>query len=415
MRLPRLVRLRQIFERPRVDDVGEAVRRELARAGVASHVGRGDQVAVAVGSRGIANLPQIVAATVRGLRAAGGEPFVVPAMGSHGGATAGGQARTLAHLGVSSASVGVPVRSAVETVVVGETEDGVPVHLDQAAVEADGLVAVNRVKPHTVLGGLLQSGIAKMLLIGLGNPHGARCYHRAFADHGVDRVVHTALPLVLRRVRLLCGLALVENAYQETARVAAVRPQALLERERELLDEARRLMPRLPFGRCHLLVMDWLGKDVSGSGLDTNVAGRGRPGPECRRIFARDLTPASEGNGIGVGLVEFTTRRLVDRIDPRATFANCSTSLSLRSGAVPFAFESDREAVEAALDTIGLTPPHEARVIWIRDTATLGEVEVSEALSQQAAERQDLEVLGEPHDWPFDDRGNLLSPFPPRC
>jgi len=413
MEHPRLVRVWQSFERPEVGDVDAAVRGELARLDVAGQVHEGESVAIAVGSRGIASLASALAAVVATVKNAGGRPFIVPAMGSHGGGTAEGQMATLAQYGITDAGVGAPVHATTDTVQLGVTEDGVPVLFDRMAAEADHLVVVNRVKPHTVLSGPVGSGPTKMLLIGLGNPEGARVYHRAFADLSFERLVETAVPLVLEKTHLLCALALVENGYHDLARVEAVSPAELVSREAELLAEAVRLMPRLPFDRCHLLVIDWIGKDISGSGLDTNVVGRGKAGPNCLRILARDLTPASAGNGIGTGIVDFVTRRLVSKVDPAVTYVNCSTSLSLRSGTIPFVFDTDRQGIEAALDTIGLTPPERARVIWIRDTADLECVRVSEAYADEIAERDDLEIDGEPLPWPFDEDGNLESPFAP--
>jgi len=413
MELPKMLRVWQTFDRPDVGDVEAAVRAEFERLDLASRVGEGDSVALAVGSRGIAGLVPVLAAAIAALKGAGAKPYIVPAMGSHGGGSAEGQMAALAHFGITDDGVGAPVHSTTDAVKLGTTEDGVPVLFDRMAAEADHLIVVNRVKPHTVLDGPVGSGPTKMLLIGLGNPKGARVYHRAFADFSFGRVVETALPIVLEKVNLLCGLALLENGYHDLARIEAVEPENLLAREAELLVEATRLMPKLPFDECQLLVIDWIGKDISGSGIDTNVIGRGKPGPRCLRIVARDLTPASGGNAIGVGTVDFVTRRLVSKVDPRVTYVNCSTSLSLRSGAIPFVFDTDRQAIEAALDTIGLTPPEEARVIWIRDTANLECVRVSEAYAHAVAERDDLEAEGEPQPWPFDDSGDLQSPYAP--
>ena len=306
-RYPMIFRVRQHFDAPRVKDVPAKVEAQLAGLKLADRVRPGQSVAVTVGSRGIANLPRIVRATVEHLQRLGAQPFVVPAMGSHAGGTAEGQRRLVESYGVTEASVGCPIRSGTETVVVCQTAEGFPVHFDRHAFEADHVVVCNRIKPHTMFVGPIESGLMKMMLIGLGNPEGARVYHRAIQQYDFARIIRSVAGEVLRRCHILAGLAVVENAYDQTALVEAVLPEAFEEREKQLLASARRWMPRLPFGEVDLLLVDRIGKDLSGTGMDSNVVGRKYYDhaaaedeyPKVKRIAVRGLTPATRGNVLG--------------------------------------------------------------------------------------------------------------------
>src|SRR5689334_265128 len=323
MPYPRMLRVRQRFDAPRVGDVAAGVRAELERIGARSRLRSGASVAITAGSRGIADVGVVLRTVADLVREAGARPFVVPAMGSHGGATAEGQEKLLAGLGVTEATVGAPVRSSMDTVLLGTTADGVPLHFDRLAHEADGVVVVGRVKPHTTFNGAIESGLLKMTTIGLGKHAGAAAYHRAIVDHSFDRVVRTASRIVIERARVLFGVAIVENGRDETGLVEAVLPDVFEEREEALLRLAKRWLPRLPVVRPDLLIVDEMGKNVSGSGMDTNVIGRKPQGseedPHVKRIFVRDLTPATRGNAYGIGFADFTTTRLVRAIDRRAT------------------------------------------------------------------------------------------------
>ena len=411
MPYPRILRVRQLFEAPRVDDVAAAVRAEFARIGLAARIRPGQSVAVGVGSRGIAGLPAVVRALVDTLRAAGGAPFIVPAMGSHGGATAEGQERVLAGYGITAVAMGAPVRTTMEVVELGTTDDGVPVCWDRTAYEADHVVVVNRVKPHTGFTGPIESGLMKMLMIGLGNHVGAARYHRASVELEWDRLVQTAGPLLLARARVACGLAIVENAGDEIAVLEAVPGEAILAREPALLELARRHMPRLPVARADLLIVDEMGKNISGLGMDTTVIGR-KPGVasafHATRVFVRALTPESHGNAHGLGLADFTTARLVQAMDPRTTAINALAAVHPAGAMIPLSFATDREAIDAALGTIGLTAPAAARIVRIRNTLALAEVEVSETCRAELAGRQDVHVLEPARPLAFDAAGNLL-------
>ena len=411
-----MVRIKQHIEAPVVEDIPAAVRTELDEIEAASLVGRGDRIAITGGSRGVANIDIVIKATVDYLKELGAKPFVVPAMGSHGGATAEGQRDVLAHYGITEETVGAPIEATMDTVEIGRTADGLPVLLDRNAVEADGIVPLNRIKAHTDFKGSIESGLMKMMAIGLGKQKGANMYHRAFFQYGFEHAIITVSSLMLDSGRVVFGLGLVENAHEHTAKVAAMRPNELIRRERELLVEAKSLMGRLPFDTLDLLVIDWMGKNISGTGMDTNIIGRMmqnfEPEPEkpaILRIYVRDITEESNGNATGIGLADFTTTRLVEKVDRYATYMNGITGLGPQKSKIPFYYDTDREAIEIALSTIGLTPPEEAKVARVESTLKLATLDVSEAFIEDAKLRSDLEIVGEAKPFEFNASGNLTS------
>ncbi len=412
--LPRLIRIRQQFPDDGIRDVRGAARDATAGLIDGAAVKRGQSVALTGSSRGIANIALIVGGAVDALKAAGLEPFIVPAMGSHGGGTAERQATVLHHYGVTEEGVGCPVRSSTDTVRLGETPEGIPLTLDRLASEADHIFLINRIKPHTHLVGPCESGLAKIMCIGLGKPAGAQRYHKAFARYGIGHVLRAAVPVLLERRSFLGGLAIIENARDDTARIVPLRAGEILDREPALLEEVKRRMARLPFDQLDVLIIDHLGKDISGTGMDTNVIGRDRPGgPSVGVIFVRDLTPASEGNASGIGMADITVRRLIEKMDAAATFLNCATALHPHLARVPYAFDTDREALEAAIDCSAALTPAEARIVWIRSTLALAELEASEPFADEIAGNTELEPLGEPHPFQFAPDGSLHDVFDP--
>jgi hypothetical protein len=412
MAVPRMLRVRQTFVRSRVADIPRAVQEALAGAGLP--VKRGDTVAVGAGSRGIANIDVIVGAAVRHLQDLGARPFIFPAMGSHGGGTAEGQLSVLAHYGISEATMGCPVRATMDVVQVGEAL-GLPVWLDRFAHDADWIGLVNRVKPHTDFKGSIESGLFKMMTIGLGKYRGAIQYHRANIHHGYETVITAVGREMLARARIGFGLGVVENGYDETARIEAFTAATLEAGERRLLALAREWMARLPFSPIDVLVVEEMGKNISGAGMDSNVIGRAtnphEPFPAEPRILwivVLDLTAESHGNATGLGNADFTTRKLVDKIDMKATLINCITACSPNGAKVPPTYDTDREAIETALSCIGLTPPEAARVVRIKNTLVLDELEVSEAFLPEVEQRADLELLGAAAPLAFDAAGRLV-------
>lgn len=415
MSFPRIFRVRQKFERPRVADVHAEVQRELSRLNLGERVQRGQSVAITAGSRGIANIAAIVQSTVEYFRSIGAEPFIVAAMGSHGGGTPEGQRQILADYGITEESCRCPVRCRMETTVLAQTPEGIPVHFARDAADADHVFVVNRVKPHTRLEGELQSGLMKMMLIGLGKHEGAKVYHRAFADFSFDQIVRSVAQQVIDKGRVLGGLGIVENSYDETALLRAVHPREFEAQEKQLLALARQWLPRLPFDHADILLVDEIGKEISGCGMDTNVIGRKRhihhaapeESPKIKRVIVRGLTEQTHGNATGLGYAEFCLTRAVTAMDRKKTWINCTTSGYPAVGMIPPYFDTDRETLEIALGTIGLVEPTRAKLLWICNTLDVVEVECSEAYLNDARQRSDLEVLTEPRAMPLDAAGNL--------
>jgi hypothetical protein len=413
---PRFVRIRQHFDRPRVEDIPATVASTLEQLDLGRCIRPGDSVALTAGSRGIANIPLILRATADFLKKLGARPFVIPAMGSHGGGTAQGQRHILESYGITEAFVGVPLRASMEVVSVGTTPEGFPVVLDARAAEADHIGVVARVKPHTAFHGPIESGLLKMMMIGLGKHAGALTYHRILLEHPYDQVVRSVSRTLRAQAPIAFGLGLVENAYDETALIEAIPPQSFEPREEELLCIARRLLPRLPWSRADLLIVDEIGKDISGSGMDTNVVGRKRafrtqPAPEgsptMRLIFVRGLSAHTHGNAAGIGLADFTTTRVIQSLDYRSTVINCLTAGYPEGAFLPVHFESDRQVLDAALAITGDRPPEQSRVMRIRNTLALEAVQVSEPCLGQTPAENEFSVEGEAGPLEFDESGNL--------
>jgi hypothetical protein len=414
---PLMFRVRQTFERPRVADVAAEVEKELASLRLAERVRPGQTVAITGGSRGIANIARILKAIVDHFKRLGARPFIVPAMGSHGGGTAAGQVGVLASYGITEQYCGCEIRASMETIVVCRAAEGFPVHFDKHASEADHVVVCGRVKPHTNFVGDIESGLMKMMLIGLGKHNGAKIYHRAIMDYSFGQIVRSVAKEVLAKCNIVAGVGIVENGYDETARIQAVLPQEFEEREKELLVLAKRWMPRLPFKTADFLIVDEMGKNISGAGMDTNVIGRKylsheaaeHEYPKIEQIFVRSLTEETHGNAAGIGLAEWCTRRLVEQMDVSITRINCLTGGGPTGAIVPLDYETDREVLDAALPTLGLVEPPDAEIMWISNTLEVSELECSVAYLEEARSRSDLELLCDPRPFEFDAQGNLSS------
>jgi hypothetical protein len=413
-----MMRVKQRFDGPTLEDIPGAVREEVAGLNLSGKVARGDSVAISVGSRGIANIALITRTAIEELQALGAEPFVVPAMGSHGGGRAEGQREIIESYGVTEEYIGAPIRSSMEVVQVGETGDGVPVFFDKYAYEADHVVVAGRVKPHTGFVGEIESGLHKMMLIGLGKHKGAALYHQAIVHYSFDRIVRSVGQTVIDKCGVLFGLGIVENQYDRTALVRAVEPENFVEGEKELLLLAKKWMPSLPFDQIDVLVVEEMGKNISGAGMDTNVIGRKyydhkaaeKEYPKVTRIAVRSLTEETHGNASGIGMADYIHSRILDQIDLEATAINTMTGNHPSAGAVPICFDSDRKVLEAALSTCGLVEPPDARVMRIRNTLDVEEILVSEACEKEVARREELSVVEPPREMQFDANDDLL-PF----
>lgn len=414
---PQTVRIRQTFERPTVSDVAAEVAGELSKLNLGDKIEPGQSVAITAGSRGIANIAVVIKAIVDHLKGLQAVPFIVPAMGSHGGGTAEGQRGIIESYGITEEYCGCEIRASMETVTVCDAAEGFPVHFDKHAFGADHVVVCGRVKPHTNFVGDIESGLMKMMLIGLGKHAGARVYHRAIKDYSFGQIVRSVSREVLSRCRVVAGLALVENGYDETAKIQAVAPAEFEDREKELLVLAKQWMPRLPFKTADALLIDEIGKNISGSGMDTNVVGRkylyhgarDDEFPKVKNIVVRGLTEATHGNATGIGMAEFALSRAIEAMDNYATRTNCLTGGASVGAMIPVHFASDREVLDAMLPLIGLTDPPDARLMWIANTLDVSELECSVAYLDEARDRDDLEILSDPRPLPFDDQGLLPS------
>jgi hypothetical protein len=418
MSFPNMMRIRQQLVAPTLGDVRAAVRVELQRLNLASRVQAGQVIAIPAGSRGISNIVTILDTVVQEMKALGLSPFIFPAMGSHGGATAEGQREVLATYGITEERLGVPIRATMDVVEVGRTPRGMPVLVDKIAAEADWVAVINRVKPHTEFSGEIESGLLKMLAIGFGNHRGALNTHQYAVKYSYRVAIPEIGTALLNRLPVLFGLGILENAHDHTAKVVAIPPEHFMAEEKSLLQEARVLMARLPVDFAHLLIVDEMGKDISGSGMDTNVIGRvmviGEPEPETPkilRIYVRDLSEKTYGNAIGIGLADFCSQRLAAKIDPLPTQINCITAMTPEKARLPIALPSDREAMATALTTVGPIEPWEARVIRIKNTLEMEELQVSEALMDELKGRSDITPLGALEEMTFDSAGNLAPIF----
>lgn len=410
MELPKIVKIRQKFNTSRIEDIPAEVRKQLEAINIEDMAKPGMRIAVTAGSRGIANIALIIKTVCDILKEHGAEPFIVPAMGSHGGATAEGQVKVLAKLGITESTMEVPIISSMEVVEVGRTENGAPVYMDKNAFNADGIAVVNRVKPHTDFSGEIQSGLMKMMAVGLGKHAGCSTMHA----YGLAKTIPAAARVDLQKAPILFGLGIVENSKDETYKIKAVLPAELEEQDKMMLRESMSMVPQLPVDDIDLLVVGKMGKMISGTGMDTKVIGRIRvegekesERPRIRRLVVLDLDDNSYGNALGVGLADITTRRLFDKIDFKATYANVIPTTYLERGKIPIIMDNDEEAVKTALSTIGRLDSAEARVIIIKNTLHLEEMFVSTKVLDEIKERPDIEVIGEIRPMSFDSLGCL--------
>lgn len=414
--LPKVFRVRQNYRSDQIADLPHAVAQALERLRPA--LTPGAVVAVGAGSRGISSIAAIIRAVCDVLTGYGAKPFIIPAMGSHGGATAEGQRHVLESYGITEETMRVPIRASMEVVELGQTPGGIRVFLDRHAAEADFILPVNRVKPHTDFRGENESGIVKMTAVGFGKLAGAQEYHHQAYHLGHARVFREVASVVLSTGKVLGGLAILENALHETARITAVHPDNYLAEDQALLNEARRLMPRLPCDDVDLLIVDEIGKNLSGTGMDTNIIGRSVNGyienvpthdtaPRIRRILVRDLTVESAGNGIGIGLADFTTVRFMDKLNLQATVINGLTAMTPFNAKLPVYFGTDREAIEMGLKTAGIRELPTGRIVRIKNTLSLNVIEMSSAYFNEVQRHEHLTIIDEPREILFDAQGNL--------
>ncbi|WP_026580966.1 lactate racemase domain-containing protein [Bacillus sp. J33] len=397
--IPKMVKVKQKFHAPQLEDVGAAVRKTLNETKVLTKINEGDSVAIAVGSRGLADLPVLVRETVREIKRVGGQPFIVPAMGSHGGATAEGQLDVLQQLGVTEEAVEAPIKSSMEVVKIGELPNGLPVYIDRNAYEADKIAVINRVKPHTAFRGPVESGLMKMITIGLGKQKGAEAAHAYSFKYMAEHVPEMA-KISLSKAPIIFGLASLENAYDKVAKVIAVPAEELETAEPELLKEAKSLMPKIHFDEFDVLIVDELGKDISGDGMDPNITGNfatpyAAGGPDIKRTVVLGLTEKTHGNANGIGMADMTTKAAVDEIIWEKGYANALTSTVIEVVKLPMVLETKELAVKAAIKTCNAFNLNKVKAVRIKNTLDIGEIWISESMIEEAKQNSNLEIISE--------------------
>ena len=410
--IPKVTRLKQKFEKDGFDDVVPVLQKRIRDAGALDKIGHGQRIAITAGSRGISNMPVVLRTLVTELKGAGADPFLIPAMGSHGGATADGQLHMLNGMGISEDSVGAPILSSMEVVEIGSIDSGLPVCIDKLAFEADGIILVNRIKAHVAFRGKYESGLMKMIAIGLGKQKGADSCHRQGFGMMAENIESIAR-VTLSKANILFGIGLIENQLHQTARIEVLSREDIPEKEPELQKLAKKLAPSLPFDKLDVLILDEIGKNISGTGFDTNVVGRyhtpyASGGPAITRIAALDITEESHGNANGLGILDFTTRRAFDKLEFDQTYPNSLTSTIPTSVKIPMVLGSDRQAIQAAVKTCHVLDVKDLRLVRIKNTQEIGELEVTAPLLEEAGGNALLESLGDFYELPFDESGNLI-------
>ncbi|MCJ7632667.1 nickel-dependent lactate racemase [Candidatus Bathyarchaeota archaeon] len=415
--LLKMVEIEQKCRVPVIVDCVSKIRQELSQAGICQRIKPGMKIVISAGSRGIAHYRDILATVVGEVKKAGGCPIIIPAMGSHGGATSEGQIEILKTLGITSESTGAEIRASMEVEEIGRLENGAPVYVDRIALDADGIIVVNRVKPHTDFKGQIESGLMKMMAVGMGKQKGAETIHR-YQCEGYHKNIPLTARFMIKRLPIILGLAVVENRYHEIALIKAMKAEEIEKEETRLLKKAKKLIARIPFNEIDVLIIDEIGKNISGLGMDTNVTGRfWIPGecepkaPRIKRIVVLDLSRETEGNAIGIGLADLTTKRAVDKIDLHKTFVNSLTAGWPEVGRIPVYLPNDREAILTALHLCGPIDPTRAKVVRIKNTLDLNRFWVSENICEMIksdkVNYRDLEILGKPRIMQFDVLGML--------
>ncbi|RBW67964.1 lactate racemase domain-containing protein [Bacillus taeanensis] len=413
MGFPRFAKIKQTFHVESLTNIPAVMAEQFQSVRADEKIKPGMEIAITVGSRGIANIPLIVKSTAEEIKKRGATPFIIPAMGSHGGATAEGQIEVLDGLGVTEESTGCEIRSSMDVVEIGETSAGIPVYIDQHAYNADGIIVMGRVKPHTDFKKEIESGVLKMASIGMGKHKQALALH-TYGIKGIRDMMPEVGKAAIKNSNTLFGVAIVENAHEETAIIEAIEPEEIEAREKELLRQAFDLMPSLPVKEMDILIVDEIGKNYSGTGMDTNIIGRIRvlgveepKSPSIKYLIASNLSEASHGNALGIGLADLTTKRLFEKIDLKTMNENVVTSTFLDRAKIPIVLENDREALKAALRANWGVEDEDARIVRIPNTLHIGELYVSEAIYHEVKNQENIEIIEELTEMKFDENGYL--------
>jgi len=394
-------------------DIPGEIEKEFHRIGLNKKIRPGMKIAITAGSRGIDRITEILQSIIKEVKKIKADPFIVTAMGSHGGATAEGQRQVLSHYGITEKSMGVTIKATMDTVQLDYLENGLPVYFDRIAYHADGIIAVNRVKVHTAFKGKIESGLHKMLAIGLGNYQGAKLVHSLGVKGLRDYMVDFA-KVILKKAPILAGFGILENGYDQIFQIKAARPDEFAKVDGELLEECKKILPRLPVKNIDLLIVQEIGKNISGTGMDTNIVGGIKdPGdfkqPEIKKLLVLDLTEESQGNAVGIGIADMITEKLYKKIDFKSTNTNAITSTFLDRARIPAVFPTEQKAIETGLDTIWNLPGIPPRIIIIKNTLKLDEMSVSKAIWEEIKDRESISATGEWESIKFDPSGQLLN------
>lgn len=411
--IPKMVAVRQKFDREKIEDIPAAVLKEMDRDDVKAKIRPGMSIAITAGSRGIDNLALVIREVVSFLKKQGAEPFVIPAMGSHGGSTAEGQKAIVTEYGVTEEYVGCPVKATMETVEIGKLDDGRPILINRLAAEADGIISLNRIKAHTAFRGRYESGVMKMLTIGLGCQAGAEVCHRQGILHLGPNVEKFAFG-ILKNANVILGVGLIENAYDETVKIRVMTKEQIPEEEPKLLDYAKSKMARILIDDVDAMIVDYIGKNISGEGMDPNIAGRWivptiKGGINATRIGILDLTNETLGNFVGLGMADTCSKRVVEKISTDATYPNSLTSTVTELCKIPMYFDDHKKTIQATIKMVPAKSPEEVTMIRINNTLAMDTIWVSENLLEKVKKTPGMEILSEAEELKFDANGNLFD------
>lgn len=407
-----ILKIKQEFERQYLEDISGQIEREFYRIGLNNTIKPGMKVAITAGSRGIDRIAEILKSIIKEVKKVKGEPFIVTAMGSHGGATVQGQLKILEHYGITEESMRVPIQATMDTVELGYLENGLPVHFDKIAYQADGVIAVNRVKVHTAFKGDIESGLHKIMAVGLGNHKGASLVH-ALGVKGLRDYMVDFARVILKKAPIIAGFGILENSYEQTMIIQGARPEDFFKVDSQLLAKCKKILPRLPVNNIDLLVIQEMGKNISGSGMDTNVIGGIDDdffkGPEIKRIFVLDLTKASEGNAAGIGFAHMITEKLYKKIDLKATYMNIRTATFLERARIPMVFPTEKEGIEVGLKTIWNLPNTPPRIIIIKNTLKLDEMYISKPIWDEIKDTHNISQISDWEQIKYNSLGEILN------
>ncbi|MFO7969888.1 MAG: lactate racemase domain-containing protein [Candidatus Izemoplasmatales bacterium] len=407
---PKIKCIEQKIESPQLLNIKSNILKKIKKLNLKALVSKGEKIAITASSRGITNQDLILKTIVEYLNDLDTKPFIVPAMGSHGGGTVEGQLNILEEYGITSLLMGCPIKATMDVVSIGKSEFGTPVYIDKFVAEADKIIIVNKINSHSKFVGDVESGLSKMCLIGLGKHEGAKLYHRLIENYTWPTVVKSLRKIILEKLPIICGFAIIQNAQNHVSELHLLRSNEIAENEPKLLKKFKKIRPKIPFNELDLLIVDEMGKNIFGTGMDTNIIGRKSDSSmKVKWVFVRDLSKETNGNAQGIGLADFTTKRLVDKIDYSQTYENALTAYRTDSAKIPIYLSNDRDVLKKVFEVAGVSDPAKFRLVWIKNTLELDKMLVSEYFFDKIRDNDNLKVIDEAEDFKFDNQGFLLN------